>query len=242
MTVLPLLPDGTCRIAGTCLNKTTEAVPQCPQQLRCGTCVAWSPLDENAYGRNDGTCMLNQGVRQALDCNAEPCPYYRPRRENPFHAEWQHRPRRAPKKEGGKRRRNKMGREAPPPSPEALAQAAFADFDAACGDVGTNLLAAELRAHKPLPVLLERFRGGSVRVAGTSMDGERETSVEAFFARIALLRRSLQALESAIDDSSLDESERNKVKKDISGMNGSLTTFNLLFKDRADAFRGAGKG
>lgn len=238
MGVLPLLDDGSCTITGTCEKSPHEVWDKCPQIAKCGTCLAWSPREENGYGRNSGQCMLDRDARTYLDCNAQICPYYRPRPESPAFEAWQ---KRAPaeKKQARRTRARKLDREAPPPTPAALAAAAFADHPSDVAAAGAPVLEAELAAHGSMPVLLERFRGGSVKLARP--DGpDRETSLEAFYARLSLLRRALGALEDAIDASPLEGDERKRVHKDLAGIGGSLTTFNLLFKDKEDQFRGQG--
>jgi len=240
MDVLPLLDDGTCTITGTCQKTPHEAWGRCPQSAKCGTCVAWSPREENGYGRNSGQCMLDRETTVYLDCNAQICPYYKPRRECPAFEEWQQR---APavQKQARKRRARSLGREAPPPTPAALAMAAFADLPTDVAEAGTPVLEAELAAHGAMPVLLERYRGGSVRLVRPGQ-AERETSLEAFYARVSLLRRAISSLDEALVASNLESGERDKVRKDLSGIGGSLTTFNVLFKDKDDQFRGQGRG
>ncbi|MCP4502307.1 MAG: hypothetical protein GY822_20315 [Deltaproteobacteria bacterium] len=238
LVILPLLDDGQCSIASTCKNTPSEARPQCPQSRKCGTCVAWSPRQGNAYGRNSGQCMLSKESTIYLDCNAQICPYYAPRRENPAFAEFQ-----TYKKEPSKsptRRRLKMERESPPPTPEALASMAFRDHDEDTASIGQSVLAAHLEEYAPLPVLLERFRGGCVRVVVQSSqnEGQKELPIEAFYARLVQLKSSMDALDDAIADSSLGDDEKGKIEKDLGGMGGALTTFNVLFRDKADHFRG----
>jgi hypothetical protein len=238
MDVLPLLADGSCSITGTCATAPDAVHGRCPQLNKCGTCVAWSPREENGYGRNSGQCMLDRDSKSYLDCNAAPCPYYRPRRESPAYEAWL----KAPRAEEQKARRGpkrSLNREAPPPSAAALAQAAFGEHPADVAEAGAPVLAALLEAHGSPPVLLERFRGGSASLRGP---WARDTSVEAFFARLALLRRSLDGLEAALEASALAPEERDKIAKDLAGIGGSLTTFNFLFRDKADHFRGQGKG
>jgi hypothetical protein len=241
MDILPLLQDGSCSITGTCEKRPHEVWGKCPQTMKCGTCIAWSPREENGYGRNSGQCMLDRDARVYLDCNAQICPYYRPRPESPAFTEWQTRPRAERKQSARRSRGKKLDREAPPPTPAALAAAAFADHPQEVADAGGPVLEAELAALGDMPVLLERFRGGGVRLLRTE-GGERETSIEAFFARLSLLRRALSALEDALESSGLDDGEKKKVLKDLAGIGGSLTTFNVLFKDKADQFRGQGRG
>jgi len=188
--------------------------------------------------------MLNRDTRIFLDCNAQICPYYRPRRTTGAFEEWKARPQSTGQRKssgGSRRRRVKTDRDVPAPSAAALAGAAFQDHDAEVAEIGRAILAAELEAIGGVPVLLERFRGGTVRVEQEGT-GTREVSLEAFFARLAAVRRSLSTLKAALETSGLSDAEKGKALKDLGGINGSMTTFNLLFADKADHFRGAGKG
>jgi hypothetical protein len=240
VVVLALLQDGSCSVAGSCLSVHGDVHATCPQASKCGTCVAWSPRKENSYGRNSGQCMLDRTATQYLDCNAPICPYYRPRFDNPAHLEWnrggvkaqQARVRTATKK---------MTREAPAPTPEALSVAAFRGHAIGVADAGAPILAGLLEAHAPMPVLLERFRGGTAKVEGPQTPA-REVPLEAFFARLALVRRALNALDESIDASKLTADEKEKLGKDWASISGSMTTFNVLLKDKTDHFKGQTKG
>jgi hypothetical protein len=184
--------------------------------------------------------MLDRTATQWLDCNAAICPYYHPRLESPAYAQWQAKP--APEQRQQRRQAGqRLNREAPPPSAFALAAAAFQDHTPGVAQVGQELLAGML-AREPLPVLLERFRGGTVRVVGnTEMSTVRELPLEAFYARIALLKNAMQGLERSIRDSALDQEGKDKASKDLAGIGGSMTTFNLLFQLKQETFKGTGE-
>jgi hypothetical protein len=234
MALLPLLNDGACSVQNSCLTNPSSVHDQCPQTFKCGTCVAWSPREKNRFTRNSGQCLLDRSATQFLDCNAPICPYYRPRAESPAFLEW--------KKPGGaearrtefKARTKKMTREAPPPTPDALAHAAFRDHDAGVAAVGVPVLLGQLQGARPLPPLLERFRGGTAVVKGPTE--VREVPVEALWARLAVLRRALGRLDAAVAASTLDGETKGKVDKDLTGIHGSMTTFNLLFAKKDDVF------
>lgn len=208
--------------------------------------MAWSPREKNRFTRNSGQCLLDRSATQFLDCNAPICPYYRPRADTPAFEEWTARV--ADKGAAVARgvsteirsRTRKMTREAPPPSVDALAHAAFRDHDADVAAVGVPVLAGQLHAVEPVPALLERFRGGSARVKSAAE--VREVPIEGLWARLALLRRSIARLDAAVASSSMDAATKDKVERDLAGIAGSMTTFNLLFSKKDDGFKGAGKG
>ncbi len=234
MTVLPLLQDGSCSVQNTCLTRADDVHSTCPQAFKCGTCVAWTPREKNRFTRNSGQCLLDRSSTQYLDCNAPICPYYKPRADNPAAEQFSARP--VARAVEVKRRTTTMTREAPPPSREAIARAAFSVHDEGTAAIGVPVLAA-LLGDAAVPALLERFRGGTARlVVGAE---KREVPIEALWARLVRVRRSLTALDAAVGASSLDVETRNKVSKDIGGMAGSMTTFNLLFAKKEDAFQGS---
>lgn len=233
MASLPLLQDGSCGLQNSCLSQPASVHDQCPQTFKCGTCVAWSPREKNRFTRNSGQCLLDRSTTQFLDCNAPICPYYRPRAESPAFLEW-NKPGAQVKRQEVKARTTKMTREAPPPSPEALAFAAFRDHDAGVAAVGVPVLLGMLHGAGPLPPLLERFRGGTAKVKGQRE--VREVPLEGLWARLALVRRSMALLDDAIAGSSLDAAVKEKAEKDLTGIAGSMTTFNLLFARKDDTF------
>lgn len=236
MPVLPLLQDGSCSVQNTCLTRPDDVHSTCPQAFKCGTCVAWSPREKNRFTRNSGQCLLDRNATQYLDCNAPICPYYRPRSDNPAAEQLKARP--AARTVEVRRRTTTMTREAPPPSREAVARASFANHDDDVASIGVSVLAALLS--EPLPALLERFRGGSVRVRVG--DDVRELPIEALWARLVRVRRALIDLDAAVAASSIDADTKGRIDKDIGGIAGSMTTFNLLFARKEDAFKGSGKG
>ena len=56
-----------------------------------------------------------------------------------------------------------------------------------------------------------------------------------------MVRDKLRVLEQNINSSNLSETEKVNIQKYITAAYGSLTTFNVLFKDKDDYFVGASK-
>lgn len=87
----------------------------------------------------------------------------------------------------------------------------------------------------PAPILGDRWRGGRVHY-GTDGLGVEE-SMEAFFHRLVVLRDRLLGLEAVVAaHPRVSGSEAGQMASYIRRSFGSLTTFNILFKDRADYF------
>lgn len=87
----------------------------------------------------------------------------------------------------------------------------------------------------PPPALGDRWRGGRVRY-GTAELGVDEP-MEAFFHRVVVLRDRLLGLEAVVAaHPRISGDEASQLSSYIRRSFGSLTTFNVLFKDRADYF------
>lgn len=91
----------------------------------------------------------------------------------------------------------------------------------------------------------ERWRGGEL-VLRPGKDGTQEKRVplDQFFQKIVMVRDRLRVLEQKLNAaSSLSSDEKVQLQQYVTGCYGSLTTFNVLFRDREDWFVGqSGKG
>ena len=87
----------------------------------------------------------------------------------------------------------------------------------------------------------EKWRGGSlVLKPGTPGLQERSWPIETFFHKIVMLRNRLRTLEQQVNAMEIAEDAKIKLQTYITGCYGSLTSFNVLFADEEDQFRGAG--
>jgi hypothetical protein len=85
----------------------------------------------------------------------------------------------------------------------------------------------------------EKWRGGTlVLKPGQPNLQEKSVPIETFFHKIVMLRNRLRTLEQQVNASELPDDAKVKLQAYISGCYGSLTTFNVLFADEDDQFKG----
>jgi hypothetical protein len=86
----------------------------------------------------------------------------------------------------------------------------------------------------------DRWRGGTLVLRpGTEGLQEKIWPIETFFHKIVMLRNRLRTLEQVVNASDLPDDAKVKLQTYISGCYGSLTSFNVLFADEEDQFKGA---
>lgn len=88
--------------------------------------------------------------------------------------------------------------------------------------------------------MADRWRGGSLILQPRDASIQaKEISLDVFFKKITLVRERLRVLEQKINNHpQISEEDRIDLQGYITRAYGSLTTFNLLFRDRADWFVG----
>jgi hypothetical protein len=86
----------------------------------------------------------------------------------------------------------------------------------------------------------DRWRGGSLILRpGTPGPQDKSWPIETFFHKIVMLRNRLRTLEQQVNASSMPDDAKVKLQSYISGCYGSLTSFNVLFADEEDQFKGS---
>ncbi len=89
--------------------------------------------------------------------------------------------------------------------------------------------------------LAPRFEGGTLLLqpADPAMK-PKEIPAETFFKKVTSVREKLRVLEQKVNNSkSLSQTERLEFQTLITRAYGSLTTFNVLFKEEEDRFQGS---
>jgi hypothetical protein len=87
----------------------------------------------------------------------------------------------------------------------------------------------------------DKWRNGQLVLRpGTAGLQEKSWPIETFFHKIVMLRNRLRTLEQQINATDLPEDAKVKLQGYVTGCYGSLTSFNVLFAEEDDQFRGAG--
>jgi hypothetical protein len=86
-----------------------------------------------------------------------------------------------------------------------------------------------------------KWRGGTLLLRpGTAGLQEKSWPIETFFHKIVMVRNRLRTLEQQINASELPDDVKLKLQAYVSGCYGSLTSFNVLFAEESDQFKGSG--
>ena len=87
----------------------------------------------------------------------------------------------------------------------------------------------------------EKWRGGTfVLRPGRPGVQEKSWPIETFFHKVVMLRNRLRTLEQQLNGADLPDDLKLRLQGYITGCYGSLTSFNVLFADEDDQFKGAG--
>lgn len=89
----------------------------------------------------------------------------------------------------------------------------------------------------------EKWKGGKMLLQPFDPDLKpKEIPIDNFFHKIVMLRDRLRVLEQNINSHKvLDDQDKVSLQQYVTRIYGTLTTFNVLFKDKEDYFKGEGK-
>ena len=87
----------------------------------------------------------------------------------------------------------------------------------------------------------DKWRGGEL-ILKPGREGLQAKSwpIETFFAKIVMLRNRLRVLEQQVNSAEMPDELKVKLQGYITACYGSLTSFNVLFADDGDRFKGSG--
>ena len=86
----------------------------------------------------------------------------------------------------------------------------------------------------------EKWRNGHLVLRpGTPGLQEKSWPIETFFHKVVMLRNRLRTLEQQVNALDIPEDVKVRIQGYITGCYGSLTSFNVLFADEEDQFRGS---
>ena len=200
---------------------------------RCGTCARFvrvvETIDDNGEVRRTGECLL--GVWPTPLKETSTCSQYVKRGTVQLRP-----PPRPPAAHRARPTAPGAPRRAPLVIPEELLDMSPDEFRSVLREVIRDELAVS-------PVELGgRWAGGEVVLKpGKEGTQEKRVPIDAFFHKVVMIRDKLRVLEQRINaHPKLTDEEKLQLQQYVTGCYGSLTTFNVLFADRADGFAGAG--
>jgi len=87
----------------------------------------------------------------------------------------------------------------------------------------------------------EKWRGGHLALRpGNPALQEKTWPIETFFHKVVMVRNRLRTLEQQVNAADIPEDVKVKLQSYLSGCYGSLTSFNVLFAEEDDQFKGSG--
>ncbi|WP_298420735.1 hypothetical protein [uncultured Kordia sp.] len=88
--------------------------------------------------------------------------------------------------------------------------------------------------------IADKWKGGKLVLepGDTNLKGK-ELPIDGFFHKIVMVRDRIRVMEQKINSSNLDEQEKIDLQQYITRIYGSLTTFNVLFKNKSQQFVGS---
>lgn len=208
-----------------------------PNAGTCGACIAFL-ADPSAVDLTRGRCRLRPELGEFAETLPR-CPRYIERGTG---ATWKPPPvAHSPRGSGGGRSRDDD--DTPTPKPRLYGPT----IDLGGDDMDSNALKALIHDVLAEDGLLgdtpmgKRWEGGTVILKpGAEGQQSKEIPVDALFHKIVMVRDKLRVLEQKINGHpKLSDQEKVEMQLYITRCYGTLTTFNVLFRDKEDNFVGA---
>ncbi len=88
--------------------------------------------------------------------------------------------------------------------------------------------------------IADKWKGGTILLQpGDSNLSDKEIPIDTFFHKIVMVRDRIRVMEQKVNSSkNLDDLEKVDLQQYLTRIYGSLTTFNILFKNKTDHFIG----
>jgi len=104
-----------------------------------------------------------------------------------------------------------------------------------------NILDQRLHDTQMVPIAPKWKRGNMILKPGDTTQQSKEVPIETFFHKIVMVRDRLRVMEQKINANKvMTDDEKVDLQQYITAIYGSLTTFNVLFKETLHQFKGAG--
>ena len=240
---MPLPPLENCPDVEDCFSDPSEIGRVCSYGPICGTCVVYRVI-ETRRGLLLGTCRIRTD-RGEFPCTAPICDSYVPRAgaldakgrttESPTVVQLA----RAAKAQQPRVPRSMPS--APQPKPR-IPDGPVGELEMTREELKALIREAMDEERGGLAPLAPRWEGGLalLKPKDPALQGK-ELPLEQLFHKVVLIRDKLRVLEQKLNaNPKLTDAEKVDLQAYITGCYGSLTTFNVLFRDRDDGFRGAG--
>ena len=91
--------------------------------------------------------------------------------------------------------------------------------------------------------IADKWKGGTIELKPKDASlSSKEIPINTFFHKIVMVRDRVRVMEQKINSSkTLDDQDKIDLQQYLTRIYGSLTTFNVLFKNNTQNFKGAGK-
>jgi len=242
----PAPPRENCPDVEDCIADATEIGHICTFGPICGTCVVYKPIATDR-GLLAGTCRLRTD-RGTFPCTAPICDSYIPRggAPNARGVTATAKDRLVPLSPDARARRAPSA-VAPVVRPVRVRQpdGPVGELDMTRDQLKELIREAldEERGGGDEVPLARKWEGASIVIKPREADVQaKELPVDALFHKVVMVRDRLRVLEQKINaNPKLADSEKVEMQSYITKCYGSLTTFNVLFRDRQDQFQGEKK-